>query len=201
MENSKLKINGNLLEEFKFMDSLTIKRDDLRKLAENSIKEVTLNPENALKRSEEIYKILINIEPNEEIEIPWETFTEELKKVLKKSEDEFRSFLKSSNSETIRKVVGLSSLIGHLSNRGLIDYEIVHKWMTEILDDEEKKFVKLNLMEIVKDQVKNFMDAGGSDLNLLRIKIAIESEKLYEEKCEDLMLNLEVMKGAKPKEK
>jgi hypothetical protein len=187
----KYLIMENLSEKFSFLDSSNVTLEDIKKFVEISIEEVKLNPENAFKVSEEIYKILIDIEPNEEVEVPWESFTEIFREVLKDFEEESKNSLNSSDSEKIRKVVGLSSLIGYLSNRALIDYKVVNYWMNEILENKQNKFVKINLMEIVKDQVKNFIDGGGADLNLIRIKNEIEKEKIYDDEFLKLIGKIE----------
>lgn len=147
-------------------------------LIKRKVNDVKLNPENAFQKARDMQLFLAGTKPSSVREKISIIFMECVAEVMKDHEVEAHTALMSSNNNQIKEIVGLSSLLGYIFTRALVDYEAIHNWMLNILNVEENKFVRNNFIEIVKEKVYICEDEYDYDGNLKEMREEIEK---YEE--------------------
>lgn len=128
--------------------------DYIRNLVELSILEVISRPEICYKKAHRLNSIFTSIEPSKHSDEVMVLFMVMARASMQLYEFEVHYTVnKPSSTEALRKAIALSGFVGCLFTVGLVDMKHLHHWMTKVLIGTENKFIRENLMEIVKESL------------------------------------------------
>lgn len=160
--------------------------DYIQTIAHSTIAKVLIYPECAYEQSKKIYQNLIKAEPPAYADELMLWFMVCIRKSLKSLEEEVSYTVNNASSTyALRRAIAISSLAGYLYIHSLADTAFLDHWMMNVLVGEENKFIRLNLMEIVKIQLMIFVEEKeeGNEGNetLMKMYKAICDENPYDE--------------------
>lgn len=149
----------------------------LKNLINSMIMEVKSDPEIAFNQAKVINTMILRIEPSKHLEYASFCLMGITSEAFEEFGDEILGNL--NTCENLKQLIGISSFLGFLFNRGLTDYDIIHTWMMKILARDQDEIAKLNFMEIVKERVNSLRNELDFDENIkeMRKVIADQEEK------------------------
>jgi hypothetical protein len=155
----------------------------LKTLADSIILKALAEPEMTYELAYKLYKKLTNTEPQKHADTLMLWFMVIIRAQLTPFEREVKETMsKVSTTATTRRAVGLSSLLGHLYCHGLADMAHLDHWMSNVVVGEKNQFIRWNLMEIVKVQLKIFVEeSDGNEEEISKVT----KKKLYKMICEE----------------
>lgn len=160
----------------------------MKSLAELNIREVISHPEISYDKAYKIYKKITAIEPAKHADEVMLWFMVMVRASLQSYEREVHETVnKPSSTEAIRKAIALSSFVGYCYIVGLADMAHLSHWMMKVTVGEKNKFIRENLMQIVKVNLMLFMqekkeiEDSECDNCLMAMIDAINEENPFDE--------------------